>query len=109
LKAAVAELPKVPRVFLVSDMTPDRIDSPEKLKSIATWATGIGPNKAILEKAPAIVEWAHAAKLTVTPWTFRAKDLGTYPSMGAEMSHFLFTLGVDALFTDNPDLFPRTK
>jgi glycerophosphoryl diester phosphodiesterase len=26
-----------------------------------------------------------------------------------EMKHFLFTLGVDALFTDNPDMFPRTK
>jgi glycerophosphoryl diester phosphodiesterase len=26
-----------------------------------------------------------------------------------EMKYFLFTLGVDALFTDNPDMFPRTK
>jgi glycerophosphoryl diester phosphodiesterase len=26
-----------------------------------------------------------------------------------EMKHFLFTLGVDELFTDNPDMFPRTK
>lgn len=109
LKAAVAELPKVPRVFLVAPQDAARIDSAEKLKEIAAWATGIGPNKAILEKTPAIVEWAHAAKLTVTPWTFREKDLGTYPSIGAEMSYFLFTLGVDALFTDNPDLFPRTK
>jgi len=109
LKAAVAELPKVPRVFLVSDKTPDRIDSPEKLTSIARWATGIGPNKAILETTPAIVEWAHAAKLTVTPWTFRASQPGKYASVRDEMAYFLFTLGVDELFTDNPDLFPRTK
>ena len=107
LKAAVADLPKVPRVFLVSDKTPDRIDSPEKLTSIATWATGIGPNKAILEKTPAIVEWAHAAKLTVTPWTFRASQPGKYASVREEMAYFLFTLGVDELFTDNPDMFPR--
>jgi len=25
------------------------------------------------------------------------------------MAYFLFTLGVDELFTDNPDMFPRTK
>ena len=25
-----------------------------------------------------------------------------------EMAHFLFELGVDGLFTNNPDLFPRT-
>jgi len=109
LKAAVAELPKVPRVFLVSPQDAGRINTPDRLKEVATWATGIGPNKAILEKTPAIVEWAHAAKLTVTPWTFRASQPGKYASVRDEMAYFLFTLGVDELFTDNPDLFPRTK
>jgi len=96
-------------VFLVSDKTPDRVDSPEKLKAIAAWATGIGPNKAILEKTPDIVSWAHAAKLTVTPWTFRASQPGKSASVRDEMAYLLFTLGVDELFTDNPDLFPQTK
>jgi glycerophosphoryl diester phosphodiesterase len=107
LKAAAADLPKVPRVFLVAPQDAGRIDSAEKLKDIASWATGIGPNKAILEKAPDIVGWAHAAKLTVTPWTFRASQPGKYPSVREEMAYFLFTLGVDELFTDNPDMFPR--
>jgi glycerophosphoryl diester phosphodiesterase len=107
LKAAATDLPKVPRVFLVAPQDAARIDSAEKLKDIAAWATGIGPNKAILEKTPAIVGWAHAAKLTVTPWTFRASQPGKYPSVREEMAYFLFTLGVDELFTDNPDLFPR--
>jgi glycerophosphoryl diester phosphodiesterase len=107
LKAAAADLPKVPRVFLVSPQDAGRIDSPEKLKEVARWATGIGPNKAILEKAPAIVGWAHAARLTVTPWTFRASQPGKYASVREEMAYFLFTLGVDELFTDNPDMFPR--
>jgi glycerophosphoryl diester phosphodiesterase len=107
LKAAAADLPKVPRVFLVSPQDAGRIDSPQKLRDVATWATGIGPNKAILEKMPDIVGWAHSAKLTVTPWTFRASQPGKYPSVREEMAHFLFTLGVDELFTDNPDLFPR--
>jgi glycerophosphoryl diester phosphodiesterase len=107
LKASAVVLPKVPRVFLVSPQDAGRIDSPEKLKEVAAWATGIGPNKAILEKTPAIVEWAHAAKLTVTPWTFRASQPGKYASVRDEMAYFLFTLGVDELFTDNPDMFPR--
>ena len=50
---------------------------------------------------------AHAAGLTVTPYTFRSADTGTFPSVKAEMEHYLYTLGVDALFTDNPDQFPR--
>ena len=109
LKAAAIDLPTVPRVFLVSPQDVGRIDTPDKLKAVAAWATGIGPNKAILEKQPDIIGWAHAATLTVTPWTFRASQPGKYASVQEEMKHFLFTLGVDALFTDNPDMFPRTK
>jgi glycerophosphoryl diester phosphodiesterase len=109
LKAAAVDLPRVPRAFLVSPADAGRIDTPAKLREIATWATGIAPNKAILEKAPDIVGWAHAAKLTVTPWTFRASQPGKYPSVREEMAYFLFTLGVDELFTDNPDLFPRMR
>ena len=109
LKAAAVDLPCVPRVFLVSPQDAGRIDTPDRLKEVAAWATGIGPNKAILEKTPDIVGWAHAAKLTVTPWTFRASQPGKHASVQEEMKHFLFTLGVDALFTDNPDMFPRTK
>ena len=109
LKASAVDMPKVPRVFLVAPQDVGRIDAPDKLKEVAAWATGIGPNKAILEKTPDIVAWAHAAKLTVTPWTFRASQPGKYPTVQDEMKYFLFTLGVDELFTDNPDLFPRRQ
>ena len=54
-----------------------------------------------------MVARAHAAKLTVTSWTFRADEKTTYPSVRDEMSHFLYDLGIDALFTNNPDQFPR--
>ncbi len=107
LKAAAADLPRVPRVFLVAAQDAGRIDGPEKLNGVAAWATGIAPNKAVLEQTPDIVRWAHAAKLTVTPWTFRASQPGRYASVREEMAYFLFTLGVDELFTDNPDMFPR--
>jgi len=109
LKAAAIDLPSVPRVFLVAPQDIDRLSADTKVKEISAWATGIGPNKAILEKLPDLVAWAHAAKLTVTPWTFRASQPGKFPSVQDEMKYFLFTLGVDALFTDNPDMFPRTK
>ena len=39
--------------------------------------------------------------------TFRAAATPGYANVTAEMEHFLYTLGVDALFTDNPDKFPR--
>jgi glycerophosphoryl diester phosphodiesterase len=61
----------------------------------------------IVAKVPDVVKWAHDAKLTVTLWTFRSSNTGTYESVRDEMKHFLYTLGVDALFTDNPDRFPR--
>jgi glycerophosphoryl diester phosphodiesterase len=68
---------------------------------------GLGPDKGILLKTPAFVQWAHAAGLRVIPYTFRSANSGTFPTVQAEMEHFLYTLGVDGLFTDNPDFFPR--
>jgi glycerophosphoryl diester phosphodiesterase len=68
---------------------------------------GLGPAKAIVAKNPAFVRWAHDAGLKVIPYTFRSASTGSFPSVTAEMEHFLYKLGVDGLFTDNPDLFPR--
>jgi glycerophosphoryl diester phosphodiesterase len=67
----------------------------------------LAPAKEIVLKNPAFVQWAHAEGLTVTPYTFRSANPGAFPSVKAEMEHYLYTLGVDALFTDNPDQFPR--
>ena len=54
-----------------------------------------------------MVARAHALGLTVTSWTFGADEKTSQPAARAEMAHFLYTLGIDALFTNNPDLFPR--
>jgi glycerophosphoryl diester phosphodiesterase len=67
----------------------------------------LAPSKQILLQNPSFVTWAHEDGLTVTPYTFRSADPGMFPSVRAEMEHFIYTLGVDALFTDNPDQFPR--
>jgi glycerophosphoryl diester phosphodiesterase len=107
LKNLAKDLASVPRVFLVEARAIDRVNSAEKLREIATWATGLGPNKAIVEMRPEVVRWAHAARLTVTPWTFRSSNTGAYPSVREEMAKFLYDYGVDAVFTDNPDQFPR--
>jgi glycerophosphoryl diester phosphodiesterase len=107
LKHLAKDLPAVPRVFLVEPTAAARVDAPGKLKEIAAWATGLGPNKMIVSARPDVVKWAHAAGLTVTPWTFRSSNTGSFPSVRAEMEKFLYEYGVDAVFTDNPDQFPR--
>ena len=109
VKALAKTLPQVPRVFLVAPEAMALIDTEAKVKDVATWATGLGPNKMVLDKQPEIVAWAHAEKMTVTPWTFREKDPAKFPALRDEMATFLYTLGVDALFTDNPDQFPRRR
>ncbi|MEO5897429.1 MAG: glycerophosphodiester phosphodiesterase family protein [Vicinamibacterales bacterium] len=107
LKKLAADLPLVPRVWLVGPENAQQIDSAEKVAAIAKWATGVAPNKAIIAAKPELVQWAHAAQLTVTPWTFRSSNTGTFASVRDEMDKFLNGYGVDALFTDNPDQFPR--
>jgi glycerophosphoryl diester phosphodiesterase len=107
VKQLAKELPGVPRVILVEARDGIKLDTAEEITAIASWATGLGPNKAIVEEIPQLVRWAHAAGLTVTPWTFRSASIGKYGSVRDEMSRFLYELDVDAVFTDNPDQFPR--
>jgi glycerophosphoryl diester phosphodiesterase len=108
IKSLSSALPAIPRVLLVGDARgAARWLSDEGLKEVRGFATGIGPAKQILEARPEIVKAAHAAGLTVTPYTFRSQNTGRFADVRAEMDYFLNTLGVDALFTDNPDRFPR--
>jgi glycerophosphoryl diester phosphodiesterase len=82
--------------------------SAEGLAEVSEFASGIGPTKSLLLDTPEAVDLAHDAGLTVIPWTFRAGSSGDFATVEEEMAHFLFGLGVDGLFTNNPDLFPRT-
>jgi glycerophosphoryl diester phosphodiesterase len=107
VQALAIALPDVARVWLVGPQDAGTLDSADKVRAIATWATGLGPNKVIVAARPELVQWAHAAGLTVTPWTFRASNTGTFASVRDEMAKFLYDYGVDAVFTDNPDQFPR--
>lgn len=107
LRALAKALPAVPRVLLIDRGMATKWATPEGLKELATFATGIGPAKAVVEGKPELVRAAHALGLTVTPYTFRSAATGRHPDVRTEMRHFLFGLGVDAVFTDNPDQFPR--
>jgi glycerophosphoryl diester phosphodiesterase len=98
------ELPTIPRVFLTSR---DEDVTEARLKELKTFATGVAPEKAVIARHPELVKTAHALGLTVTSWTFRKDEKTSYPSVKDEMSHFLYTLGIDALFTNDPDQFPR--
>jgi glycerophosphoryl diester phosphodiesterase len=104
IRRVAKELPAIPRVFLTSEDT-DVTDA--RLRELATFASGIAPEKRVIERHPDMVPRAHAAGLTVTAWTFRADEKTAYPSVRDEMAHYLYTFGIDALFTNNPDKFPR--
>ena len=96
----------VPVVLLIGDGR--GFDSAEKIKAWKGIVQGFGPAKQIVLKNPDFVKWAHAEGMTVTPYTITTRDLKSgFADITAEMNHYLYTLGVDAVFTDNPDKFPR--
>jgi glycerophosphoryl diester phosphodiesterase len=104
-------LPSIPRTLLIDGRDGPRWLSPEGMREARTFATGLGPSKLLLDGRPDIVKAAHAAGLTVTPYTLTTRTPGAIPArfadVTAEMQYYLLELGVDALFTDNPDKFPR--
>jgi glycerophosphoryl diester phosphodiesterase len=110
LRDIAKSLPSIPRTFLIEPRDGTRWLTEDGLREIGSFATGIGPAKRLLDGRPEVVQMAHAAGLTVTPYTFttRAPVDARFGSVTNEMRYFLFDLGVDAVFTDNPDQFPRS-
>lgn len=104
VRRVATDLPTIPRVFLTEH---DEDAAEARLKELARFATGIAPEKHVIARNPEMVKRAHALGLTVTAWTFRAGEKTGYASVRDEMAHFLYTLDIDALFTNNPDQFPR--
>lgn len=96
-------------VLLISDGDPDRGRwlSDEGLKNAKSFADGIGPAKALLVTDPTLARRARAVGFSITPYTFRSAGLPAGENVKDEMAKFLYEIGVDALFTDNPDQFPR--
>ena len=112
LRTLAERLPSIPRTFLIG--TPEaatRWLTADGLEEMRRFVTGIGPARALVDARPALVRDAHAAGLTVVPWTFRARRGVAAEATTAtdDMRRFIDTYGVDGLFTDNPDLFPRPR
>jgi glycerophosphoryl diester phosphodiesterase len=98
----------LPSVFLIGQYNDARRwFRPEGFAEIREFATGIGPSKDLLQAFPNAVADAHAAGLSVIPYTFGSRDEARFEDVSVETSYFLSSLGVDGLFTNNPDLFPR--
>ncbi len=100
---------RLPLIFLIHMDPQNQWLTEAGLKKVKEFADGIGPYKLLIDREPKIVAWAHAAGLTVTPYTFGSSATGRFQDVREEMYHFLFELGVDALFTENPDRFPRER
>lgn len=108
LRDLAKALPAVPRTFLIDVSDGPRWLTSAGLKTVAGFATGIGPSKLLIDQRAELVRLAHAAGLTVTPYTFTTRGPATrFGDVRDEMDYYLTTLGVDAVFTDNPDRFPR--
>ncbi len=103
--------------------------TPQGLKAVARYASGIGPEKGMiiprdaagnLTEPTSLVSDAHAAGLKVHPYTFRAENAflptnlrnGSAPAdrgdIDAELRAFLAT-GIDGLFIDQPDIAIRLR
>ena len=97
----------VPVVLLLDEK--DQLKSAAEVRAWKGIVQGFGPAKNIVRQNPEFVTWAHAEGMTVTPYTFRASDAAKsgYKDVTEEMAQYLYELDVDALFTDNPDKFPR--
>jgi len=74
---------------------------------LKSFATGISPEKVVVEQQAAAMAQARDIGLMVTPYTFRASAVSGYPDVTAEMRHYIEKLRVDGVITDNPDLVPR--
>jgi glycerophosphoryl diester phosphodiesterase len=108
LRELTKVLPSLARTFLIEARDGARWLTPEGLGEIAGFATGIGPTKRLLDGKPDLVQQAKKAGLTVTPYTFTSRGAATrFEDVADEMRYYLTELDVDALFTDNPDRFPR--
>ena len=70
--------------------------SPVGLREVSTYASGLGVHHEILQRRTGLVAEAHHAGLVVHAWTVRDEH---DPGLAAK----LFGLGVDGVFTDQPD------
>ena len=97
---------KLPLHFLVGAKDAQQWLAPEGLSRIKTFASGLSPEKTIVRDYADAIARARQLGLLITPYTFRASAVTGFPDVRAEMAHYLDTLNVDGVITDNPDQMP---
>jgi glycerophosphoryl diester phosphodiesterase len=97
----------LPIHFLYGAKDAAAYSTPEAIVRLKEFATGISPEKGILEQQPAAMKQMRDVGLLITPYTYRASAVSGYPDVTAEMRHYIGDLHVDGVITDNPDLVPR--
>jgi glycerophosphoryl diester phosphodiesterase len=109
LRILAATGTKLPLHFLVSAKDAHQWLAPEGLSRIKAFASGLSPEKTIVKDYPDGIARARQLGLLITPYTFRAAAVTGFPDVRAEMAHYLDTLGVDGVITDNPDQVPTRR
>ena len=99
----------LPIHFLFGARDAARWMTPDGLQQIRSFSTGISPEKIAVAQHQDAMERARQLGLLITPYTFRASAATGYPDVTAEMRHYLETLRVDGVITDNPDLAPKPR
>jgi glycerophosphoryl diester phosphodiesterase len=97
---------KLPIHFLFGAKDAGQWLTAEGLAKVKAFATGLSPEKTVLAAHPDGIARAKALGLPITPYTFRSTAVKGYPDVRAEMAHFIDTLKVDGVITDNPDQVP---
>jgi glycerophosphoryl diester phosphodiesterase len=96
----------LPVHFLVSAKDAPQWLTPEGLQRVKAFASGLSPEKSIVKDHADAIGRARTMGLLITPYTFRASAVTGFADVRAEMAHYLGTLGVDGVITDNPDQMP---
>jgi glycerophosphoryl diester phosphodiesterase len=94
----------LPIHFLYGAKDAAAYSTPEAIVRLKDFATGISPEKVVLEQQPAAMKQIRDIGLLITPYTFRSSAVSGYPDVTAEMRHYVDKLRVDGVITDNPDL-----
>ena len=98
-------------LILLLEPVPPAFWNADNMKSIASYATGVGPEKSYFatvsySEAVSSISIIHNAHLSIHPWTFRAdQDIGAkfHGQFDVEQMYYYCCLGMDGLFSEFPD------
>ncbi len=109
IKALATNLPKVPRVWLVEPREAARLDSAGQAEGDRRLGDRHRAEQGdhVGEAGDRRLGPRRGADGDARGPSATAAVGATFASVRDEMATFLYTIGVDAVFTDNPDQFPR--